>query len=154
MGSRVEEERKADTKEEKLQRQRENKAAWKKKNREQKKAESIAKLPIPVSFQTQAKKEVDAKTKQKSKILQLLGNDTEEGVQIKEEVESDIEETEVETKLDLTNNANVKSSMYNKTREDLLGELEIIQKMVASSVMENKRKIEHLKKDNKKVELL
>merc|ERR1712129_386163 len=154
MGSDVEEKKAADTKEEKLQRQRENKAAWKKKNREQKKAESIAKLPIPVSFQTQAKKEVDAKTKQKSKILQLLGNDTEEGVQIKEEVESDIEETEVETKLDLANNANVKSSMDNKTREDLLGELEIIQKMVASSVMENKRKIEHLKKDNKKVELL
>merc|ERR1712129_457755 len=154
MGSRVEEEKKADTKEEKLQRQRENKAAWKKKNREQKKAESIAKLPIPVSFQTQAKKEGDAKTKQKSKILQLLGKDTAEGVQIKEEVESDIEEAEVETKLDITNNANGKSVLDNKTREDLLGELEIIQKMVASSVMENKRKIEHLKKDNKKVELL
>merc|ERR1712129_438537 len=152
--SRVEEKKAADTKEEKLQRQRENKAAWKKKNREQKKAESIAKLPIPVSFQTQAKKEVDAITKQKSKILQLLGKDTAEGVQIKEEVESDIEETEVETKLDITNNANGKSVLDNKTREDLLGELEIIQKMVASSVMENKSKIEHLKKDNKKVELL
>merc|ERR1712129_84997 len=93
-------------------------------------------------------------TKQKSKILQLLGKDTAEGVQIKEEVESDIEETEVETKLDITHGANGKSVLDNKTREDLLGELEIIQKMVASSVMENKRKIEHLKKDNKKVELL